>query len=223
MKLDRSVKVGDILVLLTIIISVVTLAVSWSKDRTTREREQANSVRAAAAQALTRLDRWQALHLSIFRDLQPAFVETSEMLVGEFNLAKARDHLWKTIATRLANIEARVVDEQLKTAYVDVLAHFPAVRGVFVGVFEKLEPAVDKTMRNFLEATQHAVLAFKEKEVSYTTAQLGNSLRVEAAQHEAILRTDTEAIIMPVRNLLLDIISRSDAELLHTARTLPGS
>jgi hypothetical protein len=223
MKLDRTVKVGDLLVLLTIIISVATLAGSWSKDRAAREKEQANSVRAAAAKALTKLDRWQALYLSVFRDLQPDYVETSEMLVGEFNVTKARDHLWKTITARMANVDARVVDEQLKTAYVDVLAHFPAVRGLFSDAFEKLESVVDKTRRDLLVGTQDAVLGFKDKQASYMTAQLGNSLRKEAAQYEARFKSKTEEIIMPVRNLLLDIIGKSDAELLHVARTLPAS
>jgi hypothetical protein len=85
MTVDRTIKISDLLTSLTILVSVITLTVSWSKDRLTREKEQADRVRSAAAKTLTQLDRWQALQLSIFRELQPVFVETSEMLVDNFN------------------------------------------------------------------------------------------------------------------------------------------
>lgn len=218
-KLDSTLKVSDILVLLTILVSVATVTMSWSRDRAAREKEQADSVRAAAAQALTKLDRWQALYLSVFLELQPDYVETSELLAKEFNVTKARDHLWKTINSRMAKVDARVIDEQLKTAYVDVLAHFPALRGPFIGAFEKLEPALQRRW-GLLEKTQHAVLAFEGKQASYTTAQLGNALRAEAARVQAQFKSDTEAVIAPVRDLLFDIIAKSDAELLHAARSL---
>jgi hypothetical protein len=214
MKVDRTIKISDVLTSLTILISVITLAISWSKDRLTREKEQADRVRSAAAKTLTKLDRWQALQLSIFRELQPTFVETSEMLVADFNVIKVRDHLWKTINMQRTRIAAQVLEEHIETAYVDLLAHFPTVRSVFLHAFIRLKKAESHIMEAFLNGTQDDVLAFHEQKNQYTTAMLGNALRTTAAKHSEQLETETNQIIQPVREFLFDIIGKADREIL---------
>src|SRR5712672_1543551 len=94
---DRTIRLTDVLTSVTVIVSVVALTITWTKDRDTRVREQANHVRVAAADTLAKLERWKALQLSLYDDLQPAFVETSEMLSTDFNVIRARDQLWKKI------------------------------------------------------------------------------------------------------------------------------
>jgi hypothetical protein len=158
MKLERTIQVGDILTSLTIAISVITLVISWSKDRSTREAERADRVRAAAAKALTQLDRWQALHLSLYQELQPAFVETSEMLQDDFTMVKTRDYLWKAINAQRTRIIAKILDERIETAYIDLLSHFPAARSLFLDTFAQLQTVENEVTGRFLVAAQNEVL-----------------------------------------------------------------
>jgi hypothetical protein len=223
MTVDRTIKISDLLTSLTILVSVITLTVSWSKDRLTREKEQADRVRSAAAKTLTQLDRWQALQLSIFRELQPVFVETSEMLADNFNVIKVRDYLWKTINIQRTHIASKVLEEQIGTAYVDLLAHFPAVRSVFLNAFTQLKQTETRIMEAFLAGTEGDVLSLNAQQNVYTTAMLGNALRATAVKHSEHLETETNQIIQPVREFLFEIIAKADTEILKVAPKLPPS
>lgn len=87
LQFDRTIKAGDILSSLTVLLSVVALVLSLSKDRAVRVTDQANKVRTAAASVIVKLDRWQAVQLSMYQDLQPVFVELSEDLAKSMTLS----------------------------------------------------------------------------------------------------------------------------------------
>lgn len=193
---------------------VVALLISWSKDRTARETEQADRVRAAAAKALTKLDRWQVLQLSFYQELQPVFVETSEALHQKYDVVKVRDQLWKTINAERTRIASKILEEQIETAYADLLSHFPVARAKFVDAFTKLSDIENNVTTRFLGGTEADVLGFEGRQKQYTTAMLGNALRATAVKHRDELRFKTNAVIQPVREYLFGVIANTDGELL---------
>lgn len=223
MKIDWSIKIGDVLTSLTILVSVCALIISWSKDRLTREMEQADKVRTAAAKALIQLDRWQYLNSSIYQELQPTFVETSEMIQDDFDLVKARDYLWKAIDNQRTQIASRILDEKIQTAYVDLLSHFPASRDRFLKVFEQLRSLEEDVSEKFMVASQNDVISFNGKQQNYTSALLGNALRKTAATHKDELSAKSAETIRPVRQFLFDVIAKSNKELLNANRVRPDS
>lgn len=76
--LDRTIKFGEILTMVTIIVSVIALLTTLSKDRRLRISEHATKVRDAAAQTLAKLDRLEELSTSVFDEVQPLIVDVSE-------------------------------------------------------------------------------------------------------------------------------------------------
>lgn len=218
MKFDWNIKVGNILTSLTIIISVAALIVTWTKDRNARETELADVVRTAAATAITKLDRWQSLNLSLYQELQPEFIKTSEMLSREYDVIKVRDYLWKTISTQRIQISRKVLNEKISTSYVDLLAYFPDTRIQFLDMFKKLNALEDRISGSFLEKSQQDVLELKGEKTSYTSARLGNALRTTAAQHKENLLSETNEVIRPVRDFLFDVIAKTNKQILHASR-----
>ena len=218
MQIIWKIEVGDILTSLTIIVSVVALVITWTKDRDTRETEQADLVRSAAASAITKLDRWQALQLSLYQELQPEFVITSEKLSDEYNIIKIRDYLWKTISNKRIEISSKVLEEQITTTYVNLLAHFPDTRGQFLDMFQALNRAEETISGSFLEKSQQDVMAFEGKNESYTSAMLGNALRSTAAEHKEKLIGETSEIIAPVKSFLFGVITQTNRQILHDSR-----
>jgi hypothetical protein len=107
---DRTLKAGDVLTSLTIIVSVVALITTLTKERDTRTREQADRVRVAAAKTLAKLERWQSLQLSLYQELQPVYVDVSESLARRFDVVAARDYLWKQVNAQRVRIAARILD-----------------------------------------------------------------------------------------------------------------
>ncbi len=224
MKIDWNIKVGDILTSATIIISVAALTVTWTKDRNTRETAQADAVRSAAALAITKIDRWQSLHLSLYQKLQPEFITTSEMLGGKvgaqisYDVVKVRDYLWKTISRYRIDIANKVLDEEIETSYVKLLSHFPDTRIQFLDMFKTLNEIEERISGSFLEKSQKDIMDFKGKESTYTSAMLGNALRSTASEHEERLDRETTEVIRPVRAFLFDVIAKTNKQILYASR-----
>jgi hypothetical protein len=213
--LEKNIKTSDLLTSVTIIVSVFALIITWTKDRDLMVHEQADRVRTAAAQTLAKLERWQALHLSLYDQLQPVMVETSEMLDKEFNIVVARDYLWKQINAEHTRISSKVLEEGFETAYVDLFAYYPAIREKFLNVVESLKAGEQNALESLLLNTQEAVTSFHGKESTYSTAQLGNALRTEVFQVRKKFVDDTSSLLMPIRDQLYEIISTQDKDLIY--------
>src|SRR5215831_16421217 len=96
-RLERTVKIGDLLTSLSILISLAAVLVTWSRDATLRQRQQADEIRKAAATTLAKLERWQELSSAIFQESQPVFVTVSQNLGKNHDAASARDYLWREL------------------------------------------------------------------------------------------------------------------------------
>ena len=219
LKLDWSIKVSDLLTSITIVVSVIALLISWSKDREAKLTEQANRVRGmAAATAIAKLDRWQALQLSMYRELQPTYVEMSELLADRYDVQRVRDQFWKRVNVERTRIAQKVLEEQLGTGYSDLLSHFPAARDKFTDAFVKVSAVESEVAENYLGASERAILSLEGTQKDYMTPILGNTLRQAAATHSVSLQTKSEAIIGPVREYLFKVISLPDSELISASR-----
>lgn len=214
LSLDRTIKASDILTSLTIFLSVVALLVSWTKDRDVRTREQADRVRTAAAKTIAKLERWEAIQLSLYSELQPTYVEVSEAMAKQFDVVQSRDLLWKRINALRVKIASRVLDEGVETAYVDLLAYHPPIRQSFLKVMADLRAAEDGASRQLLATTEIAILSFEGKRVGYQTAQLGNALRAAARAVEVDFREKTRSRLEGIQNYLYHLLSLSDEQLL---------
>jgi hypothetical protein len=214
LRVDWSIKIGDLLTMATIVVSVTALLISWSKDRDSRQKEQANQVRVAVGTAVAKLDRLQALHLSAFQELQPVFVDTGEMLTRDFNVVAARDFLVKSINGQRTKIVGKALDEHIETAYIGLFSHFPAIRPLFLDTLRQLKGAEEEVLGAFLDATQREVMALRQRKADYSSAELERTLRGLAAEHRADLELKTNRILEPVRAFLLQVVTKSDSEIL---------
>ena len=214
MRVDWSIKIGDVLTMMTIIVSVTALLISWSKDRDGRQKEQADQVRVAVGTAVAKLDRLQALHLSAFQGLQPVFVDTAEMLAKDFNVVAARDFLAKGINGQRTRIVEKALDEHIETAYIGLFSHFPAIRPLFLDTLRQLKGAEEEVLGAFLDATQREIVGLRQRKADYSSGELERSLRDLAAAHRADLERKTTIILEPARAFLLQVVTKSDSEIL---------
>jgi len=220
--LTREIKVGDILTSLSILISATVLVRAWAKDRKDRNKELADKIRNAAAKTLAKLDRWQELSLWFFQYTQPLFIETSEMLVKDFDIVSARDFFWKKANEARANISGRILDEEIEVAYVELYGYHPVVHGLFVKAISELKEKEEAIFHDFIESSQEAIKSYMGKKASYQSAQLGNDLREMAFHFGSMLKEKTDKTLKPIRGFLVDIISKSDIEILKR-KSLPSN
>ena len=222
MRIDWTIRIGDILTSLTILVSVAALVITWTKDRETRETQQADIVRSAAASAITKLDRWQALQLSLYQELQPEYVITSEKLLDEYNIIEVRDYLWKTISSKRNEIASKILEEEISTSYVDLLAHYPDARNQFLDMFKALKETEERISISFLEQSQQDVWDLEGKQEIYTSAMLGNPLRMTGAKHKEIFSDKSSKLTAPVKAFLFDIIAKTNRDILYASQKAKG-
>ena len=218
LQLDKTIKAGDILTSLTIALSVVALVLSLAKDRESRTVDQGNRIRSAAASAIVKLDRWQGVQLSLYQELQPSFVESSESLARKYDVVVVRDKFWRVVNGERIRISHQILEEQLGTAYLDILSHFPAARAQYVEAFSKLATVEEQVSNDFLGESEHAILNLKGKQATYQTAVLGNELRAQAHKSASELKNKSEEMIAPVRNYLLKVIELPDEKIINASR-----
>jgi len=222
LQFDRTIKAGDILTSLTIALSVIALVLSLAKDRASRTVDQGIKIRSAAANAIVKLDRWQTVQLSLYQDLQPSFVELSASLAQKYEVIVVRDTFWRQVNAERTRISHQILEEQLGTAYLDILSHFPAARVKYVEAFAKLASVEDEVSNEFMGASERAILNLKGKQTSYQTADLGNALRMQSLKSSSDLRTKSEEVIAPVRNYFLSVIALPDDKLINASRKTDG-
>ena len=216
---DNTIKAGDILTSLTIALSVIALVLSLAKDREIKTADQGNKIRSAAASAIVKLDRWQSVQLSLYQELQPSFVETSELLAQKYDVVVARDKFWRQVNEERTQISHQVLKEQLGTAYLDILSHFPAARVKYVEAFTKLAAVEDEVSNEFLGGSEQEILNLEDKQANYQTAVLGNALRAQAKKSSSELKKKSEDVIAPLRNYLLKVIELPDEKIINASRS----
>ena len=170
-------------------------------------------MRAAVGVAVAKLDRLQALQLSGFLELQPVFVDTSEMLARDLNAVAARDFLWKSIDVERSKILGKVLDDHIETAYVGLFSHFPAIRPMFLDTLAQLKASDEEILRAFREAAERDVLAVPQRKADYNSSELERSLRA-APPSIAPTSNGTTKFLEPVHAFLLQVVTKSDSEIL---------
>lgn len=217
-RIDRTVRISEIitpiLTIITIALSIFSLSHNLQKDIELREREQANKIRTAAAKALTNLETLQSLQLSIFAELQPVYVDISQRLYEPLDVEQARDDLWKSITQTIAELNKDIVEKEIVVGYADLLVDFPEIRNPYLDAIASIAEKREVVFAQFLSGTEDDILSYPLVREDYQSAMLGGDLRKTSALFQTTLRQDTEQIIDPLRTCILNIISKTDSELL---------
>lgn len=217
-ELKQEIAVGDLLTSASILISILALFFSWSQSHILQEREQANRVRNAAAQTLAKLERWQQISLSLFDEIQPDIVETSELLANNRSPAqtiKARDYLYKKLRSSRLNLQKDLRQEEIETAYVYLYSYHPSLRKRFQNVLTNLETKENEMFEQLLSNTEGRVLSWHNSSKPYETSFLGNPLRADVTRIKKSYEAKLKKILQPIATDLTNLVIKSDSQILN--------
>lgn len=219
-ELTKEITIGNIITIGSVVISGIALVYSMSQSRVLEKREQANQIRTSAAQTVSELERWQEISFSLFDEIQPALVETSEMLKdtrSEQQVIEARDFLYKQLYASYNDLQKKLLREEIQTAYVFLYKYHPSIRAGFQDTLQVLETKEEIMFNELLNYTEREVMIYldsKKASENYQTAYLGNTLRTSVAFVENEYRLTLEKAIKPMEIFLTDLILKSDDQLL---------
>jgi hypothetical protein len=213
-KYDPTVKASELLTACSILLAFSTLTTTlWSGIRDRRDAH-ADKIRAAAANGLSKLERWCRLSLRYYADVQPILVEISEQLGDGFDVDKARDTLWKALtAARVTSVD-RILAESIESAYVELSSVYPGAYGLFTYTLHSLENVDELAREDLLLCSQEDVTSYRDDAETFTPAALGNSLRETCHDIQENVATEMERIAGPLRAFLVEIIKSSGSQIL---------
>ena len=182
MGLDMTVKVGDLLTSVSVLIAGATLSYGWWKDRSLRRREQADAARTAAAQALAKLERWVEIAQSFEQDIQDLLVETTQVVDeshGDLRgLEKGRDHLYAGLNAAWQKLSQEQRALEIESSAVELYGRRPDAYDRFKATLAALKNRATTGFERLRDRdTQDAILAYDKKPGPYQPATLGNELR----------------------------------------------
>ena len=219
--MSRELKVGDVLTAATILISLIGVLVSWSIDRKIRLAREADEIRAAAASRLGDLERWRDLALSIYTEVQPHFVDASELVVSEEEFStraarveRARDLLWKRISEAHGRIRHRAVDEKIDSGYTRLFGYYPTVRNLYQETLSRLRSTDDAMVRELLAEVERSIVAFARSREELHSADIGKALRATASQVRARHQEELRRAMRSAEEYLVEKIEADSESLL---------
>ena len=213
--LDRTVKAADFLTPITVFISMLTFVWTLRKDIEARRSTEATKIRESAAAALGKLERWKELALWYYQEIQPSFIETSESLAQHFDVAAARDSLWKALQAFRVKTKERLLSESLETTYTELSSYYPDIYDAFSRLVVTMREIEEMASTELLERSQSVVLTFAERQQGYTPPMLGNALRQLCGAVTMYLSDQLDSARKPVRDLLVELIKLDDEPLLN--------
>jgi hypothetical protein len=204
------IKLGDFFTVISVIVALLGYLYTRSKDRELRIREQADNLRTAAALTHAKLDRYETLFLTFFYHIQPIITAADEMIVRTGSEIETRDSFWKELNVARVQLLAELSDEQIEISYAPLVGFHERLRGSVQGARQIDEEAFWAMLNDCQMAILHMVQRQK------ISATLGNELRKICDQYQKKLATDLGHFLRPTRELLLQIMTSSDNEILAT-------
>jgi hypothetical protein len=217
LQIDRTIKIGEFLTIVTILVSVATLWHTFSQDQQLRKRDQATRIRDAAAQTLAKLDRLQELSTWVFDAAEPIFIDVSEEFNRTHDAPATRDMLWKAINQTRIKTEEQFLDEKIETGYVNLLPFDASIRDKFMVVLRDRAKQEEEMFDLLLAKTQKDVLAFRSHTHDYTPALMGNALRATANEVRSSYQEEMNRSLKPIQDFLVGLMGKSDDQLLSAS------
>jgi len=200
---DPTIKLSDVITSLSFVLAVLALVLSQQKERSAIKAAQVSEARTVLSVSLTKLERWKDVSLSVFADVQPLIIQTTEIWAKDGNVEAARDYLWRELNQLIALVDRGIATEQIKVAHVSLYPISDSLPQRFRETIREMTNASDRIRTELILAMQDVVLGFQNVGDPRITAVMGNRLRevVDPLRHRLDVQTD--ALIEPVRQRIL--------------------
>lgn len=206
-----------ILSCITILITLVTVAYSWKKDRALKAKKEADIIRSAASKTLRGIERWKSISCSIFYKSDVLFVEVAKMVkaqrkIPSRQIESARDFLWENLHAIVSENKTIVFNEDIENAYIELYSYIPNIMPIYKKIWSVLLRTEKIMLNDFIAVkTQRAVMDINSYlPGTYHSAILGNQLRQVRSECETNYVSKITKLTESIINELTRIISEKD-------------
>jgi len=216
-KVEFALRFGDILTSVSVLLALTGFLYSWRKDRRLRTKEYADKVRAAASQALAKIDRCESLYLSFIEKARPVFGEVHSLETGSpQQRAAGFDQFLKQMVAIRTSIAKQLDDEQIELAYAPLFAHRPDVYDRFRGAIAHAKKEEEEFFLDLLEECQKIIHGLPTS-VEFPSTRLHDRLLDMCTYLHKRFAAELLTTLDGVRSFLRGILAASDEQLMSRA------
>lgn len=223
MVISGEITVGTLLTIASVLISALALAYGWRNDRQLRRKEYADRIRRAAGVITAKLDRWQALVLRFFDDIQPLLLEVERADAAGEDTAVARYALLRGLYEQRAVTAQRVAEEQIESAHIDLYGYDPRIHQLFLGAINQLQEVNERAFDQMKDLVGHEIASSPAAGSPMQTMLRDDALRRESMEIARAYKRDSDPILNDFRNEVLKLIEADDDQILARAVPLASS
>lgn len=214
---------GSGVTVVSVALAGISLAISWSKDKTLKRQEYADQIKKAAGQTIAKLERWSAISDNLFMEIQPTITDADIRLVTTKDVIATRDQLWRSLLEKITSRSRTILEEEIELAYVDLYGYDPGVRGLFQMALQNLRLVNEQISFQLLDRTQDDVRSFVHADNEpIHSAALGNRLRATARDLRIRSKKAMDNTIIPFQLELARLIDASDSQIANKKLRLQG-
>jgi hypothetical protein len=217
---DGEVSFGDVLTSFSILLSVTALVFSMQQDRQQRDKEQADRIRTAAAEALVKFEQWKEISLYFLQDIQSPLVQTSEKFTEHLNTIETRDFLWRQLDEKRFQYFERLRNESIANSYIGLYGYHASAGKLTQKTMQDLTGYEKVMFEEMRMKTQNVVLSYKDVATpNYQSAMMGNDLRNIVAAIQGTYEKKIENDVDCIEQYLAALILEDDATLLDNRQS----
>lgn len=202
------ITIGEILTIISIVISVVALVYAWNQDRIVSIRSQADSLRQEASQTLAKIGRWEKINIEFYSRLDPYYVQASERFYKDKENIALRDFLWAKVQDRKYKLEEDLLNEQLEFSYYGLLTYYSNIDTLYQTTVLLMEH--ERSSHFDLYLRQMEELCLNAEANKEQTADLGNDFRALSNKHKSQLKSNLKKINADLKAKLRALILTDD-------------
>jgi len=192
-------------------IALLAIAYAWYKDLQLKKKTYSDKIRDSAGQIIAKLERRKSIVMSLYQEIQPLITTTDILIVETRDKFKTRDKFWNDINLTYNSIKAKILNEQIEIAYVNLIGYRSEIMTLYqdtIGLLIEIDNDIKETL---LMRTQKIIIETKPQYI--ISAQLGNQLRGEVSIQEKKFDKQINKAVLKMHNYLLDIIHKNDSDI----------
>jgi hypothetical protein len=166
--LDKKITIGELITVISIIISAVSVSISWHKEQQIQILENATKTRVEIAKSLNKINQVIQIQLSFYELIEEDIVEASRISVIGNDPYKARDYLYEKLYKHRGEILNIIAQNDWEVAYTNLLTYGIYADSLYIKTINNLKSLQENEFKNIVKMYEYEIVQFEPNEILQT-------------------------------------------------------
>jgi hypothetical protein len=216
--LDQKITIGELMTVISIIVSAISVLITWRDEQNIQMLENATRTRVEIAKTLNKVNQVIQIQLSFYELIEEDIVEASRIAVVEKDPVKSRDYIWEKLYKHRAEVLNIISQNEWEVAYTNLLTYGISADSIYIKSIDRLKGLQETRFNIILKTFAYEITTYQPTSNSQTSdlidrlRELKKTLRDEHAEYSKAATKDLFAFC-------LELINETDKKLLFNSNS----